>query len=198
MLAISPDSVAAIQPELISGEGILWAGRPNTSTVFHKEDLFLIPFSLLWGGFAIFWEAGVSGYWGNSTRSGPWVFGMFWGIPFVLIGQYLIWGRFFYAAWKRKRTYYAVTNRRVIVVQNGWKRQMASAYLAGCGKTRFERSRRRRNRHQTPLRYSSTEQASPKGLSFGNSRLNSSPNFDGRSVNGDSKTKRLHVGLECI
>ncbi len=70
--------------------------------------------------------------------------------------------------------------------------------LAGCGKTRFERSLRRRNLHQTPLRYSSTEQASPKGLSFGNSRLNSSPNFDGRSVNGDSKTKRLHVGLECI
>src|SRR6266516_406071 len=70
--------------------------------------------------------------------------------------------------------------------------------LAGCGKTRFERSRRRRNLHQTPLRYSSTEQASPKGLSFGNSRLNSSPNFDGRSVNGDSKTKKLHVGLECI
>src|SRR5437667_3044421 len=75
---------------------------------------------------------------------------------------------------------------------------LGSYILAGCGKTRFERSRRRRNLHQTPLRYSSTEQASPKGLSFGNSRLNSSPNFDGRSVNGDSKTKRLHVGLECI
>jgi hypothetical protein len=54
---------------------------------------------------------------------------MLWGIPFVLIGQYMIWGRFFYTAWKKKRTYYAITNRRVIVVQNGWNRQMASAYL---------------------------------------------------------------------
>ena len=70
--------------------------------------------------------------------------------------------------------------------------------LAGCGKTRSERPRRRRDLHRTPLRHSFTEQASPKGLSFGDSRLNSSPNFDGRSVNGDSKTKRLHVGLECI
>src|SRR5947209_19598456 len=54
---------------------------------------------------------------------------MVWGIPFVLIGPYLIWGRFLYAAWEKKRTYYAVTNRRIIVVQNGWRRQMASSYL---------------------------------------------------------------------
>jgi hypothetical protein len=54
---------------------------------------------------------------------------MLWGIPFVLIGQYMIWGRFLYMAWKKKRTHYALTNRRVIVVQNGWKREMASAYL---------------------------------------------------------------------
>jgi hypothetical protein len=54
---------------------------------------------------------------------------MLWGIPFVLVGQYLIWGRFFHTGWKKKRTHCAVTERRVIVVQNGWKRQMASAYV---------------------------------------------------------------------
>jgi hypothetical protein len=54
---------------------------------------------------------------------------MIWGIPFVVIGQYMIWGRFLYGAWKKKRTHYAVTNRRVIVVQDGWKRQMASNYI---------------------------------------------------------------------
>src|SRR5947208_5241138 len=129
MSVISQDSVAAIQPELLSGESILWAGQPNHRVVFHKEDVFLIPFSLLWGGFAIFWEAGVSGFWGNDARSRPWTFGMIWGVPFGLIGQYFIWGRFFYAAWKKKRTHYAVTNRRVIVVQKGRTRQMASAYI---------------------------------------------------------------------
>ena len=123
-------SLIAVQPELTSGESILWAGQPNTRVIFHREDLFLVPFSLLWGGFAIFWEAGVSGFWGSGQRpNGPWFFGMLWGIPFVLIGQYLIWGRFFYAAWKKRRTHYALTNRRVIVVQNGWKRQMASTYI---------------------------------------------------------------------
>ena len=49
---------------------------------------------------------------------------MLWGIPFVVAGQYLIWGRFFYDAWLKRRTYYALT---VIVVQNGWSRRMASS-----------------------------------------------------------------------
>ena len=129
MALISQDSVAAIQPELLSGESIVWAGQPHAGVFLHKEDIFLIPFSLLWGGFAIVWEAGVSGYWGSNARSGEWLFGMVWGIPFVLIGQYMIWGRFLYAAWKKKRIHYALTTRRVIVVHNGWKREMSSAYL---------------------------------------------------------------------
>jgi len=130
MPQINPDSQAAIQPELISGESILWAGQPTTSVILHKEDWSLIPFSLFWGGFTIFWEAAVSGFWNFGKHPGaPNLFFVIWGVPFVLIGQYLIWGRFIYAAWKKKRTHYAVTDRRVIVVQNAWGRQMASAYL---------------------------------------------------------------------
>jgi hypothetical protein len=130
MSQMNQDSMPMLRPELISGESIVWAGQPDISVIFHKEDVFLVPFSLLWGGFAIFWESGVLGFWGAGDRSGgPWSFGIVWGIPFVLIGQYLIWGRFLYAAWLKKRTYYAVTNRRVIVVQNGWNRQVASSYI---------------------------------------------------------------------
>lgn len=47
----------------------------------------------------------------------------------MVIGQHVIWGRFLYAAWKKRRTFYAVTNRRLIVVQNGFSRRMASAYI---------------------------------------------------------------------
>ena len=103
MSQINQESVVAIQPELISGESIVWAGQPNTHVIFHRADVYMIPFSLLWGGFAIFWEAGVSGFWGFGQHSGgPWLFGMLWGVPFVLVGQYFIWGRFIYAAWKKK------------------------------------------------------------------------------------------------
>ena len=128
MPQIEQSSMIAVQPELTSGETVVWAGQPQNSVIFHKEDAYLIPFSLLWGGFAIFWEASVSGMWG-ARANGRWTFGMLWGIPFVLMGRYVIWGRFFYAAWLKRRTHYAVTNRRVIVVQNGCRRQMASAYI---------------------------------------------------------------------
>ena len=70
MEQMSSDSLNAVQPELTSGESILWAGQPNSRVVFHKEDALLVPFSLLWGGFAIFWELGVMGYWGSGSRGG--------------------------------------------------------------------------------------------------------------------------------
>ena len=122
----NPASILAVQPELVSGESVLWAGQPNGSIVFHREDFFLIPFSLLWGGFAIFWELGVTGLSGFSRGHGVPVFFELWGLPFVVIGQYFIWGRFFYAAWLKKQTHYAVTNRRVLVVQNGVQRRVSS------------------------------------------------------------------------
>ena len=132
MPQINPEARDVIQPELGPGEEIMWAGKPATNVIFHKEDLLTIPASLLWGGFAIFWELGVMGFFPfHQSEHQPtrWTFGILWGVPFVLIGQYLIWGRFIYADWLKKRTNYAVTNHRVIVVQKSWKRQITSAYL---------------------------------------------------------------------
>jgi len=128
---IDSEVSSAVQPELMTGETLLWTGRPNFGVVFHSDDLYLIPFSLLWGGFAIFWEAGVLGYWGNTTKGGtPSTFMTLWGIPFILAGQYFIWGRFLYDAWLKRRTYYAVTNRRVLVVQEGWNRKTSWMYIS--------------------------------------------------------------------
>ncbi|MGC1372206.1 MAG: hypothetical protein WA824_08715 [Candidatus Sulfotelmatobacter sp.] len=77
-----------------------------------------------------FWEAAAVGILGTRAHAKPVsYFALLWGVPFVLIGQYLIWGRFLYAAWKKKRTHYAVTDRRVIVVQQARGRQMSSAYI---------------------------------------------------------------------
>jgi hypothetical protein len=112
------------------GESFQWAGLPNPGVVFHSDDWTMIPFSILWGGFAIFWEAAALGYWGKDAKShqAPGFF-VLWGIPFVLVGQYLIWGRFLEDAWLKRRTYYGVTNRRVLILQEGWKRKTRSCYL---------------------------------------------------------------------
>jgi hypothetical protein len=104
-----------VEQELIGGERLLWAGQPDPKRHFDRADTFLIPFSLLWGGFAIFWEIGV-------IRAG-WGFGMVLGIPFVGVGLYVIAGRFFVKARKKRRTYYAVTDRRVFSVEPGGSTQ---------------------------------------------------------------------------
>ena len=91
------------------GERILWEGRPDKRRfVLGPENLYLIPFSVMWGGFAIFWEASV-------LAGGAPFFFWLWGIPFVLVGVYLIAGRFVVAAAQADRTHYAVTDKRVLI-----------------------------------------------------------------------------------
>ena len=126
---IDPEASIKLQTELVSGENLVWAGRPNPSVIFHSDDWYMIPFSLLWGGFAIFWETGVMGWWGHNSKGSPPLFMALWGIPFIVIGQYMIWGRFFHEGWLKRRTYYGVTNRRLIVLQEASKRKTCSMYL---------------------------------------------------------------------
>jgi hypothetical protein len=57
----TPIPFDVFSPELLPGETVQWTGRPNAAVIFHKEDWAMIPFSLLWGGFAIFWLLGASG-----------------------------------------------------------------------------------------------------------------------------------------
>ena len=85
---INSTYMVAIQSELGSGENVLWAGQPNSRVIFYKEEIYAIPFSLLWGGFAILWEAGVPSFW-SSGHSAPFYL-IIGGIPFVVFGQYLI------------------------------------------------------------------------------------------------------------
>lgn len=99
-------------PQLLPGEHLLWWGAPQQGIMFTSRDIFLIPFSLLWGGFSIFWEYQV-------VRTGAPGFFDLWGIPFVLIGLYLIAGRFLADAWIRRSMIYGLTDRRILIVR-GW------------------------------------------------------------------------------
>jgi hypothetical protein len=103
-----------IQTYFLPGEKLLWQGRPKQGFMASKKDLLLVPFSLMWGGFAIFWETMVIRQ-GNAP-----IFFRLWGVPFVLIGFYLVVGRFVVDAFVRARTQYAVTDQRIIILREGW------------------------------------------------------------------------------
>jgi hypothetical protein len=81
--------------------------------IFERVDIFLVPFSLLWGGFALVWEAGVlgSGVFGEGHRSAaPWFF--------------------FYKAWRKRRTYYALTNKRALILIESRGRMLRACFLS--------------------------------------------------------------------
>jgi hypothetical protein len=113
-----------IARELRPDERLLWSGAPAEGVRFGRGDAVLVPFSLLWGGFAIYWEATVI------ASGAPWFF-VLWGIPFVLVGLYLIAGRFFVDAAVRARTAYGLTDQRVVVVSGLRSRSVSSLALTG-------------------------------------------------------------------
>ena len=100
-----------ITGRLLEGETLVWSGRPGQGLRVTSRDALLIPFSLMWGGFAIFWEVSVA------QISAPVFFELF-GAAFVLVGLYFIAGRFVVDAWLRGKTRYAVTNRRILIARS--------------------------------------------------------------------------------
>lgn len=102
------DARNRLRPLLRPGEQLRWVGQPDPQVRFAPMDLFLVPFSLMWGGFAIVWE------WQVLTSSESLLF-VLWGIPFVLVGLYFIVGRFIYKKHRKLKTVYGLTDSRAIV-----------------------------------------------------------------------------------
>ena len=103
------DVAQKFQPYLTAPESVRWTGRPQQGLMLRTSDAFVIPFSVLWCAFAIFWETSVIA--GNAPP-----FFVLWGVPFVLVGLYIVVGRFFVDAFVRARTYYALTDRSALIL----------------------------------------------------------------------------------
>lgn len=103
------DGLERVTAALTTGERVLWSGGPDVDVWFSPSDALLIPFSLLWAGFAVFWEFSV-------LRSrAPGFFALFGGV-FVVIGVYIVVLRFFVGHYRRRTTNYFLTSNRAIIV----------------------------------------------------------------------------------
>lgn len=108
-----------LKRELANDENLLWSSQPKQGIVFRGSDFFMIPFSIMWGGFAIAWETTAI------IGGAPFFFWVF-GIPFVLLGIYFIFGRFKVDELLRKKTYYGITNKRIIIASGLFSRSIKS------------------------------------------------------------------------
>lgn len=133
------DEYSFSTPYIAGDEYILWKGKPETGNLVTSRDVALIPFSIFWCGFAIFWEmSAIAG-------GAPFFFALF-GLPFVGIGLYMLFGRFIWTSYIRKRTAYVITNKKIIRLR-GNKIDMlegkslpsihVEAYKNGMGTIRF-------------------------------------------------------------
>jgi hypothetical protein len=118
-----------LETELAPGERLLWAGQPKGGFHLSRGDGFLIPFGIAWLGFSIFWM--VLAFRASKpvgVEALNFIFPLF-GIPFVLVGIYLVAGRYWLDARKRSRTAHGITNRRILSTRGGDKRSFQSLDL---------------------------------------------------------------------
>ena len=121
----TPESI--IRPYLGPKERLVWTGRPTQGLRLTAHDGLPIPFSLAWCGFVIFWNVQVWTRVPGDLQAG-WLFKL-WGVPFLLVGLYMVAGRFLADAWARSRTVYGLTGQRAILVRRLWGEQVLTAPL---------------------------------------------------------------------
>jgi hypothetical protein len=129
---LNPQQV--ISAELSSKEKLLWSGQPPSGFRLRAADAAMIPFSIMWGGFAILWECMV--FFKTPSR----LFAL-WGIPFVLVGLYLMIGRFFIDAYLRARTYYGITSNRILIITKGLRPKTVTLDISSLGNLSFAEKR---------------------------------------------------------
>lgn len=96
------------QRYMLEDEYVLWKGKPEKSILFTGSDIAVGIFSILWLSFTVFWEMAI-------IESNAPLFAVVWGLPFVGIGLYMFFGRFLSAPFRRKKTIYVITNKKIII-----------------------------------------------------------------------------------
>ena len=118
--SLPPELDTRVRSELRDGERLLWVGQPNPGR-FARQAIPLVLFGIPWTAFSVFWMVAASGilFAGFGAAGG---FGAFFvcfplfGLPFVLIGLWMLSSPYWYRR-QARQTCYALTDRRAILWQ---------------------------------------------------------------------------------
>ena len=91
------------------GETILWTGNPVPGILIRDADIILIPMSIILLGFSVILDYVMMHFESN------FIFKII-GVTFALLAIYMGGIRFLFDSLKRKRTFYCITNKRVLVI----------------------------------------------------------------------------------
>jgi hypothetical protein len=118
--------------QLTSGERVIWQGSPGRGLRFQAQDWFAVPFAALWLGLILSFFVRAPK---QTTPDGaPFDF----ILPFfILIGVYMLVGRFVIDMIVRSRTEYALTNRRAIIESGIFSKSTRSVNLAAAPEIRL-------------------------------------------------------------
>jgi hypothetical protein len=117
-----------LRPYLLPGERLLWTGRPVQGLALRRSDLWVVPLTAGFVFLGLRHDAQVAEV---MLRSFDLTFAVRAAI-FLGGGVYVGVARFFHDAWLRRRTLYAVSDRRLLFLRTGpfgWFRSIEIGYL---------------------------------------------------------------------
>lgn len=116
------------QDELAPGEDLLWVGQPEPGGWMPGGNPAILMFALMWLTITLIW-------YGIVVALGGFIFYMVVGLPFLAIGFWLLFGAPTYALWQRRHTYYGVTDKRLLILQQMRHKVLTALEITGIKET---------------------------------------------------------------
>ena len=118
---------------LRADEKLLWKGRPQQGLRFYGQDVFIVPFSLIWAGAV----ASIFTVGGTGFGAMPFPFALF-PLIFGVAAAYVTVGRLIHDAWVRSNIEYALTDRRVVILKTGFGSDLTTLDIGRIDQIRFK------------------------------------------------------------
>lgn len=120
-IGAAPSTQTLFQNEMLKDEKILWSGQPKQGFDLPGGFILVLLVGLFFIGIASFMEY-------SAIQSFD-IFQMIFCLLFLLLGLYLFFGSIIYKNYQKKRTYYAVTNQRIIILINSSNKKVESILI---------------------------------------------------------------------